>query len=435
MKRLLHLAVLVTIVLLAAACSGDVIIIDGSDPTPDGGKPDEPQLPLPLPSLDIATAGGAAVESKEDYVNATFSLTTGEGSIETGGRIRGRGNAIWTYEKKPYKIKLDASQSLCGMPANRDWVLLADYCDKSLLRTMWMCALSEAVGMPYTIRFQYVELTLNGDYLGIYLLAEQVKKGSNRVDIAEDGYIIEDDHYWAQEPLYFSTTNGGRYTFKYPDAGDEEITRVSESFFYIRDFMRELEEALYGADFRDRERGYSAWLDVDTFVKWYLVNELLCNYDPNFYYVLPTRGARLMMYPLWDFEWSLGLAGRAASGMGWAEPPFVSPADIELWSREKYFARLFQDPAFVDEVRTQWALLKNSLPEVKDKVQKAAESISVAQKHNFERWPVLDQYVSVGLIALGSWEAEVAYLEEFFDRRAAWFDTFISEFGSKKPNN
>lgn len=446
MKRLLRLALLATIIVLAAACSGDVISIDWREPThdgqqtndgstPDGSNPDKPQQPAPLPSLEITTAGGAAIESKRESVDAVFHLTTPGSQTEARGRIRGRGNATWTYEKKPYKIKLDESLSLCGMPANRDWVLLAEYCDKSLLRTMWMCALSDAVGMPYTIRFQYIELTLNGEYLGIYLLSEQIEKARNRVNIADDGYIIEDDHYWGDEPLSFTNTQGKRYTFKYPDAKDEEITRVSESYYFIRDYVRNMEETLYGPSFCDPEQGYRAWLDVDTFVKWYLANELLGNYDPNFYYVMPTRGARLMMYPLWDFEWSLGLAGRAANGLGWAEPPFESPADIEIWSRDKYFERLFQDPAFVDEVRAQWATLKLSLPDVKDRVRKAAETISVAQKHNFERWPILDQYVSVGLIALGSWEAEVDYLEDFFDRRVAWFDTFITEFGSEKPNN
>ena len=455
------------ILVLAAACSVDVLGTDGQEPTadsqttpdgqthdgqqspddqtpdgqtpdgqtPDGGNPHGPQPPEPLPSMEVTTAGGAAVESKTEYVDAVLCLTTTAGRTEAGCRIRGRGNATWNYEKKPYKIKLDEALPLCSMPADKDWVLLAEYCDKSLMRTMWMCTLSEAVGMPYTISFHHIELTLNGEYLGIYLLAEQVEKDRNRVDIAKDGFIIEDDHYWWQEPLSFSTPHRGQFTFKYPDADDEEITSSSESYFYIRDRLLSLEDALYGPDFRDPEQGYRAWLDVDTFVKWYLVNELLCNYDPNLYYVMPTRGARLMMYPLWDFEWSLGLAGRAPSGVGWASPPLTSPVDIDLWSREKYFKRLFQDPAFVEDVRTQWATLKSSLPEVKERVRKAAETISVAQNHNFERWPILDQYVAVGLIALGSWEAEVAYLENFFDRRVAWFDKFITEFGAEKPND
>ena len=123
MKRLLRLALLATIIVLAAACSGDVISIDWREPThdgqqtndgsaPDEGKPDVPQQPAPLPSLEITTAGGAAIESKRESADAVFRLTTPGSQTEARGRIRGRGNATWTYEKKPYKIKLDESLSL-----------------------------------------------------------------------------------------------------------------------------------------------------------------------------------------------------------------------------------------------------------------------------------------------------------------------------------
>ena len=391
--------------------------------------PAEPATVGKLPTLDVTTAGGAAIASKNEYVEATFVWNDGEDHFSAPGKIRGRGNATWTYEKKPYRVKFEQKQSVCGFAADKVWVLLAEYCYKSLMRTTWMRGLSEAVGMPYTINCRHIELTVNGSYEGIYLICDHVEKASGRINIEDDGFIIEDDHYWAQEPLSFSSRQGF-YTFKYPDADDEEITRVSESYYFIRDFVKGMEDALYSPGFSNPESGYRAWLDVDTFVKWYLVNELLGNYDPNFYYVLPTRQARLMMYPLWDFEWSLGLAGRAANGIGWASPPFVSPVDIEIWSREKYFARLFQDPYFVGEVRKQWSDLKPKLPDFKATMHSVAESISVAQEANFERWPILDQYIAVGLIALGSWEAEVDYLEDFFDRRVAWFDGFITNYTS-----
>jgi len=431
--------------LTVAACNPgieypDEVIDPGQIEQPEPVVPDTPEEPPQpvvlekLPQLEITTVGGAAVDSKEDYVRATIRLSGDNGTLEAEGKVRGRGNATWDYEKKPYKIKLDEKMSLCGFPADRDWVLLAEYCDKSLMRTAWMCALSRLAGMPYTINYQHIDLTLNGEYLGIYLLADQVERASHRVNISSDGYLFENDNYWYNEPLYFSTaTHHTYFTFKYPDADDEQITRISDNFYYIRDFMNDMETALYGPDFCDPQMGYRAYLDAESFARWYLVNELLGNYDPNLYYVLDSPGALLQMWPLWDAEWSLGLAARGEHG-GWASPPATSPVEFSVWSTEKYFARLMKDPWFVDLIRLQWADLKPLLPEFRRQMHEKAISLQKVQEANFERWPLLDEYVSVGLIALGSWEAEIAYIEDFFEKRVEWFDRFISGFGTEEPN-
>ena len=412
------------LVLLTAGCKEDVIVPDGP---PQGGY-------APPAHLVITTDSGRQPDSKEEYVSAVFSLTEAPESEQftVRGHIRGRGNATWTYDKKPYRIELDARKSLGSLHPDRDWILLADYCDKSMLRTAYMMELAKMAGVPYPLRYRHIEVTLNGDYLGLYVLTESIERSAHRVDIPEEGFIIENDNYWSMEPLYFSTRRLGYYTFKYPNARKEEIIRIDDNYKYIRSFMTDLEEALYGADFRDPQKGYRAFIEPTSFARWYLVNELLCNYDPNLYYVLEHRGGLLKMGPCWDNEWSLGLAGRKEHGLGWAEPPATSPVDIDLWSNEKIFKRLFDDPYFVELVRSEWAALKPKLPGFRAIICEVAESISEAQQRNFERWPVLDEYVSVGLVALGSWEAEIAYAADFFDRRVAWFDDFIANFSREK---
>jgi len=414
-KHFPHIILMAAVIILAASCSGDIIEPDRYGVLPHG-----------LPVLDIVTENSAGIESDRDYVNADFTITGPYSKLTASGKIRGRGNKTWTYEKKPYKIKFNEKQVVLGMSADRDWLLQAEYTDKSLMRTAYMCALSNAVGMPYTISYRHIEVTLNGEYLGVYLIAEQVEKANDRVNIADDGFIIENDNYWYDEPLNFNSAWNLRYTFKYPGTdGDDGINRVDERYIYIRDYIKEFEAALSGGDFADPELGYRAYIDAETFAKWYLVNELLCNYDPNLYYVLPTVGAKLMMYPLWDAEWCLGLAGRKENGVGWAEPPAVSPVDIDLWRKEKYFVRLFQDPYFIDLIKEQWVALKSRLPQIKEDMANVAQSLTEAQAANFERWPLLDSYVSVGLVALGSWEAEVDYIKDFFDKRISWFDYYI----------
>ena len=136
------------------------------------------------PTINIVTKDSVAVTSKVDDLEATIRITEPKfwGEVETTCRIRGRGNATWKdYPKKPYKIKLDVKMSLFGFPENRDWVLLAEYCDKSLLRTAYMCEVSKAIGIDYTVNYQHVSLIINGEYQGVYVLTDQVEKGKNRV--------------------------------------------------------------------------------------------------------------------------------------------------------------------------------------------------------------------------------------------------------------
>ena len=412
------------ILLLMASCRGDIIVPDGP---PVGG--------FNSPShLIITTDNRQEVDSKEEYVSAGFSLTNASESVlfTDHGYIRGRGNATWQYEKKPYRIEFDNKHPIDGLAADRDWVLLADYCDKSLLRTAYILELARMTGVPYPVSYRHIEVTLNGEYLGLYILAECVERSGHRIDISNDGFILENTQYWGSEPLTFKSTHSGRFSIKYPNPKDESITRVSDSYYFISDYINAMEEALYGDSFTDPELGYRSYLEVESFARWYLVNELLGNYDPNFFYVLPQPGAKLQMAPCWDGEWSLGLAARNPNGLGWASPPTVSPVDVDIWNHEKYFSRLFEDPYFVSIVQSEWNTLKPKLPGFKATIAAVAKSIEEAQARNFERWPILDEYISVGLVALGSWEAEVAYAADFFDRRCRWFDSFIADFG-KEP--
>ena len=175
------------------------------DPEPEPVPEPEPES-LNVPEIRIYTEEGRDVESKDEYLDMNlFVKGEREDALSASGRIKGRGNATWGYEKKPYKIKFDEKQPLLGYPANKEWVLLAEYCDKSLMRTAYMCELAKTVGMPYPINYHHVELYLNDEYLGIYLLTDQVEKKSNRVAIEDDGFLFENDNYFWEEPLNFMT--------------------------------------------------------------------------------------------------------------------------------------------------------------------------------------------------------------------------------------
>ena len=124
-----------------------------------------------LPLLFINTADRKEIKSKEKWLDGlSYVIINSDGSVlDVSGKIKGRGNSTWKYDKKPYAVKFSEKQSPFGFPAHKSWVLLAESCDRSLLRTAYMCAISKTVGIEWTINYQYVNLFLNGEYMGIYV--------------------------------------------------------------------------------------------------------------------------------------------------------------------------------------------------------------------------------------------------------------------------
>ena len=419
-------------VLCVASCTlGEYDFVNNRIPSDGPSKPvPSPEVEaepfVPVISIDVKSGGG--IESKEEYVKVNVTIQESEEVVYSAdGRAKGRGNATWGYEKKPYKIKLDEKLGVLGFAANKEWVLLAEYCDKSLMRTAYMCELARTVGLPYPIHYRHVNLYLNGKYMGIYVLTDQVEKKSHRVDIEDDGFLFENDNYFWEEPLNFMTDHRQYwYTFKYPDPEDGEIVSGDKSYRFITGFMNDFERALYGDSFKDPETGYRKYIDVESFAKWFLVQELIANLEPNMYYVLPSRDSKLQIGPVWDAEWSLGLAYREDEYAGWAGLPTKPDRYQQIWSKWKYFGRLFEDPYFVSVVRAEWEMLKLQLPTFQTKMQSVAASISEAQTDNFNRWQILTWHVSVGLICEGTWEKEVRYVETFFSDRIAWLDGLLA---------
>lgn len=414
-----RISLILAVLIVALACDGL-----------DEHGADMPWTPAPVqegvPVVDVYVDGGEEIVSKDDYLKAVIVISeNGKPVVSSQGKIKGRGNYTWNYPKKPYKIKFDEKQAVFGFPENKDWVLLADYCDKSLMRTAYMCEISSALETDYPLRYRHVKLYVNKEYRGVYTFIDQIEKKKGRVDIEDDGYLFENDNYYMSEPLYFvSEVKRYPFTFKYPDPEDGEIAEGDEKYEYIRNFMNTFETLLYSDDFLSRD-GYRNMVDLESFAKWFIIAELTATQDPNMYYVLPARGARLQTGPLWDSEYSLGISYRSDPAGAWAVPPFKPVFDQKIWSRWKYYGRMFQDPFFIEAVRKEWARLKPRIPAVQEKLAAVAHNISEAQKSNFEKWQILNSYEGAGLICLGSWEAEVEYCEDFLRQRVQWLDEFI----------
>jgi len=308
------------------------------------------------------------------------------------------------------------------MGSDKDWVLLANYTDKTLMRTGIALHLSKLMEFPWTPDAQFVELVVNGSYLGNYQLVEGIKQDDQRVNVSKTGgFIIEKDGYYLQEPKYFVSKDGYGYSFKHPDTDDLTDAQLN----YIRDYMNEFETVLASDEFEDAVNGYQKYIDLESFARWFLFQNILANIDTNPYLTKNDDTSKLYMGPVWDFEWSLGI--------GWYDGPRPRSADYWVWSDDTwdwndwYFVRLLESPAFTGKVKELWNTYKYQVTfDVLKYIADTREEIQASQALNFRRWDILGTRVSVGGIPLGSFDAEVECDKQFFINHITWLDSAIN---------
>lgn len=410
-----------------------------------------------LPLLKITTDGGAPILSKEIYVNGSFELT-GEGITPAEGilEIRGRGNSTWSWDKKPYRLKLANSTEILGMPASKHWVLLANYADKTLMRNDIAFMFSRSLGMEYTVRNQYVEVTLNGKNEGVYQLVEHIRVAKDRVNIPElkvadtdaqkisGGYLIEVDFRMHQNYCIGNTwesfcVNGVNMdraaTFcvdstrgMNPFCIDTPETLLEANWSaqrdYISKYITDTETALFSDNFTDPQLGYAAYIDVDSAINYFLINELFKNPDGAVasFYLYKKRDGKLFFGPVWDFDLAFGNAGYddVDKTYGW----HVRSAS--------WFDRLFQDPAFKAQVKARWNNLKaeGKLDYIFLYADARATWLDKQQKKNYLLWSITDfadwiRHGSHG--GTGSYEAEVEEMIRWQRERYKWIDIELNK--------
>ena len=387
----------------------------------------EPEKPKSIPTVRLYTKNKAQIKDRENYVEGSIQIedpdciysedTLYEGSM----RIRGRGNSTWDMPKKPYKIKLDEKASLLGMPKDKEWCLLANYSDKTLLRNLTAMEISRILEMAWTPRMRSVDVYLNGEYIGVYTLAEHKKVAKNRVNIDTDaGDIYMEIEQNQDEPRCFWTGMGVPMMFSDPDEPTDEV--FNSTVQYFKDF----EAALTANDFTDPEKGYAAYIDVDSFVNYYIIQELVKNIDGNLRkssFLTKTPTGKLVMYHVWDFDLTLGNCDYFDSAVGNTYTNFFIK-DYGAWGRNtSWYHRLFQDSAFVDKVQARWKEVLPQLKTVPDYIDEQHGMLFGAEDRNFERWDILNKYVWPNAKVLGTYTAELNFLKDFYNGRLNWLNT------------
>jgi hypothetical protein len=392
---------------------------------------------LGLPVLKIDTTG-IAITSRDDWftdlnpsVVPSYELydTTG-GKVSGEMDIKGRGNSTWEMPKKPYSLKLSKKASLLGMQEHKRWALLANYSDKTLLRTDVAFKMGELLenGLGWTSRSRHIQLYMNNEYQGVYQLVEAIKIDANRVNISEiskknpqRGYILEIDAR-KKEAFNFTTTKGVVFNCSDPDEDlDAIITGDTRTLFdKIKTDVQHIEDILYSDVFVDPVEGYRKYLDVDSFVDWYLVNEVTKNTDAQFnlsvYMYYDEGKEKYCMGPLWDFDLSFG-------NCDYADSQYPE----RFWIKNAaWISRLFEDPYFCSLVKTRWNAKKNDFIGLNQYIDERANYLDKAQAENFKKWNILNIYVWPNAVLPGTYQGEINYLKSWLVQRINWLDTNLN---------
>ena len=370
-----------------------------------------------LPVMWIETEGRTDITSKDVYQRASFRLvedvrTRAAGDvIEDSVNIKGRGNSTWgSMPKKPYRLKLDNKQALLGDPKDKSWVLLNNYADKTMLRIQTAFYMGHISNLDYTPRSHFVELMLNGRYNGTYLLCEKLKIGKHRVNVGDDGFLLEIDAKAASGDITFKVPHIGQpINIKEPD----DIAVDDDNYQYVRKFIIAADSVLYSDDFINPMDGWQKYIDMDSFVDWYLVNEIAKNNDACFYsscYMNLKRGGKLKMGPLWDFD--IGFANVDYNGSYLPEGFWIKGV--------AWFARMFQDPAFVAKVKERFTFFYSHREDIYRNINENAEYLKHAVQENENKWHTFYTYTWPNYDIWGSYNNEVQSMKQWLEARFEW---------------
>lgn len=384
-------------------------------------------LKYDLPVLTINTK--KPIVSKEEYVSMDLSISNTSTEYllhHITGNIRGRGNSTWPMPKKPYRIKFEEKQSLFGEGSAKNWTLIANYCDKSLIRSYLAYQLSDKLPhIEYTTSTKFVELVLNGKYEGVYLLCDQIEVGKTRVNIAEKssdintGYLVELDHWGINEGVidvdYFYSW-GIPYTLKSPKT-DEDYYSV-EQLKYIKDYLDKAMNFISSKNFKQIQQ----YIDVDSFVDTYIIQELFKNVDAghsSFYLYKDVNGV-LKSGPIWDFDISSGNCDYSDSDI----PTGIRTRRVNIW-----YNKLMDVPEFYNLVVKRYKEYQTQIQEIIDMCDQILIDYEDAFNRNFERWPILDEYVwpnTLEIVKCNSVRKQIKYLQDWLETRNNWLKKYFN---------
>lgn len=404
--------------------------------------PDEPKIKANL----------KIIHKKDSYNHTTDEANIYDGVI--GIEIRGRYSA--SLPQKPFGLETrdadgnNLNVSLLGMPQENDWILLANYNDKTFMRNSLTFDLFRKMD-HYAPRTHHCEVLVNGNYQGIYVFTEKIKRDKNRVNIATlnpeensgddltGGYIIKVDYYNASDSWRSGFDPGGQpgdkvhFVYEYPKA--DEITQIQKN--YIQNFIREFETVIYSAGYSHEK--ISKFIDIPSFIDYFILNELARNVDAYkkssfFYKDKDSKGGLLHAGPVWDFDWAWKNINEcyfgATDGSGWAwEVHYCNPWPVP----PGWMNRLLRDPIFGRKVNQRYFELRDthlSEANIYNYIDSVANVLRDPQLRHFAKWQILGKNVGTPEMDAqpATYSGEIEKFKMWISRRLQWLDINIPGF-------
>ncbi|TVP86732.1 MAG: hypothetical protein EA375_00860 [Acholeplasmataceae bacterium] len=377
--------------------------------------------------LDITMPVPLSQLTRETYVPISITVTTtrnGEAFLEhhaSDAEIRGRGNSTWFMPKKPFRVRFSSNTSVLGMPAARNYVLLAEYADKSLLRNTIVHKFSSLLEhLDHHIQTRAVEVYVNGTNQGVYTLTEHVEIHRNKLFIESvpgelnTGYFFElDQRFWEQdidEGFDWIVVRGIPYDIKRPNTSHDNYTAAQAEF--LREIILAAEDALIA------QSGYEDLIDVDNWIDYFIVHELFKNVDVGWSSVFAYRekDGKLKLGPLWDFDLAIG----NANYIDWG---------VENWyGMREHKNRWFRLMMDVPEIRLRFRdryleIHALYLPEIIQAVPVLAHAMSDMAGRNFHRWQILNMWVwpnTPPMLEATTYMGQTEFVLDYIQYRAQW---------------
>ena len=379
---------------------------------------------LPIAQISIILDGAINPDEfsyQREWMPASMTVITGDGIVHQGRvGIHVRGNTSRDFDKKSYAFETwdendeDLDVALLGLPAEEDWVLQGPFSDKTLIRNHLIYQLSRDIGR-YAARTRFVELEINGDYRGVYVLMEKIKRDDVRVALPEGAVLLKRDWVEGGEKFIQTTACQDELKVEWSDDIDEIVTRLDS-----------IEAELLIGDFSS--------VDLDSFIDHMLLVEIGRNVDG---YVLSTwitlsENDVLGMGPVWDYNGALGNASyfEAWETNGWHYQNPEFPGDNP--NGFCWYEALLESPEFLNLRRERWQIHRAgpwSDAAIEARIDGAIATLEPAIERNFERWPLLGEVIwpnDLGAEERTTYVDEVSYLKSWVKQRMAWMDLVLS---------
>lgn len=403
--------------------------------------------PTNLPVISIHTHSGKEPQDKVTEIPATISVSHRDGTkhFDMECTVRYRGNGSYQFPKKGYRIKLAEKHKMAGSPAKaKKWTLIPSYGDKTLMRNILAFDVSRRMEMAYTPFCQPVDVFVNGEYKGNFELCDQLTVDKQRVNITEikadepiddetlsGGYLFEIDANYnsSQGDVGFHSARAGKsINVKSPDKDAFSLQHKS----WLRRYFDDMESFIYQRNYE----AYSRYLDIESFLRYFLINEYCSNTDTfwEMYLYKDRNDSLIHSGPVWDVDLGFDNDNRTHQCL-WNS--------YWLYSMDTYYNWQWQGSSCYSDMRTVvgyilqnqhvkqrlaeiWAYYRASgamhAAQLEAVLEETRELLYASQHLNFKRWNILNQQVHQNYQALGSYDNEVDYVKAFLSKRISWMD-------------